>query len=536
MDDRQNDTPRARASLRGKGREILLGQHTDAGKPQPENEAIPGTGNPPLPAGEVDPSALALTPDEMNALLNFADDSPVYRPGFSFARSESVSAWGADQGLSASTASSNNDKPVDSGWDVADYVYDRAEPDESAAPVPVQMAEPAIMSDREPDHAMAAEITDIEESSEPNPDGVPAKEWADPLQEGLPIAERQADQDAGFVRVPYEPSPEVQALTPRQPEEWSDGMMESPDREQIEPVFKRLERDEPDSSEQEPVDFHPAAPDDEGGVLLPSAEEDETLPTTISDPFPAPPRTGSEELFKTTPPPDKGMLDQLVDDKRIQKLWKQIETLHEELVAEVEGDRTATDEYQRELLRASGLLLESRQNYDDARAIVYRIRADLNRRRKVTEDIRRYRPMLMSYYVGWGIVLTVLFLLKRPVTDLSESIGSTVITALYYPLLLGSAGALISGYLTLDRHTTKQRDFDPIHITWYLFNPLLGGVMGLLMFLLASIANEDLLQEAASRGEMAITYLLCVIAGMNQSNVLRRLNELMDRFGTSSKK
>jgi hypothetical protein len=60
--------------------------------------------------------------------------------------------------------------------------------------------------------------------------------------------------------------------------------------------------------------------------------------------------------------------------------------------------------------------------------------------------------------------------------------------------------------------------------------------MGLLMFLLASIANEDLLHNTASDAERAITYLLCVVGGMNQNNVLRQLNDLLDRFGRSGKR
>jgi hypothetical protein len=224
-------------------------------------------------------------------------------------------------------------------------------------------------------------------------------------------------------------------------------------------------------------------------------------------------------------------LTTLVDDARIHRLWEQIETLQEELVKQVHGDRGATDVYQQELLRASSMLLESRANYDDARAIVYRVLADLNRQRKVEVDIMRYRPLLLNYYLGWGISLAVLVLLKSMFSGVADSVGVGNLAALYYPMLLGVAGALISGYLTLDRHTTKLRDFDPIHISWYLFNPLLGGVMGLLMFLLASIANGDLLQQTASDPERAIAYLLCVGAGMYQNNVLGQLNEMVKRFG-----
>jgi hypothetical protein len=247
-------------------------------------------------------------------------------------------------------------------------------------------------------------------------------------------------------------------------------------------------------------------------------------------------RQTSEALFEKTDRPDQELLKILVDDERIRKLSRQIEALQEELAQDAYSDRGAADEYQKELLQASGLLLASRANYDDARAIVFRVRTDMNRQRKVHADIMRYRPLLLNYYIGWGVALVVLFLLRELFAGVTEAVGVGTFAALYYPMLFGIVGALISGYLTLERHTTRLRDFDPIHISWYLFNPLLGGVMGLLMFLLASIANEDLLQQTASEPERAITYLLCVVAGMNQNNVLRQLNDLLDRFGRGGKR
>ena len=146
-------------------------------------------------------------------------------------------------------------------------------------------------------------------------------------------------------------------------------------------------------------------------------------------------------------------------------------------------------------------------------------------------DIARYRPLLLNYMVGWVIALGVLFLLKALFVGVGEAVGVSIVGVLYYPLLLGIAGALLAGYLTLERHATRLRDFDPIYISWYLFNPLLGGVMGLLAFLVASIANEDLLRDSATEAEYAITYLLCVVAGMNQTPILRAVHDVLRRFG-----
>ena len=475
MDEPTNEQ-RRRASLRGKGREILLGQRSSADTP---SEAEEKKDSPRQRPDHIDATALPLSPEEAAALLDFSPDSPAYD---------------AETPLPAASP------PLDQG-------------NQAAGPADDVDELPGWLLSEDSD--MAFDVPDwVQEGVS---DMSPAE-----LRTGdaMPLGERDPETVAGDDIAAYEPHPLLDALTPHDPESWSHPPVEP---EVVEPLvgLRRAAR--------------AAATKDDGGLLVPEgATGDGAAPAgmTLPDPFLAAlPRQASDQLFERTAEPDTSLLAMLVDDERIRKLSDQIEALQEDLVQHVESDRTTADLYMDELLQASSLLMASRENYDDARAIVYRIRADINRQRKVHADISRYRPLLLNYYVGWGIALVVLFLLKGLFTGVTDAVGVGIVSALYYPMLLGVSGALISGYLTLERHTTRLRDFDPIHISWYLFSPLLGGVMGLLMFLIASIANEDLLRESATDAEFAITYLLCVVAGMNQNNVLRQLNELLKRFG-----
>ncbi len=492
MDDPTNEQ-RPRASLRGKGREILLGQRSSADSPSgTEDEQTQRLSETPQRPDHVDAASLPLSPEETAALLDFSPDSPAYDAGVPLPAASARPA-----GLKPEPAV----EPVDEE-ELPDWLP--MEQDEA-------FDVPAWMQDSGPDAGVPAEAA------------APAKAGVDvrPGGDAVPLGER--DQ-ATLEPVPYEPHPALDDLNPVMPEHWSQPPAEPEASAGPLVLPRRATRD--------------AGPEDEGGLLAPDVPAEEVTPAAPSglpDPFGAvPARQASEQLFEPTAEPDQSLLALLVDDDHIRKLSQQIEALQEELVQRVQSDRTSSDLYMDELLHASSLLMASRENYDDARAIVYRIRADMNRQRKVNADISRYRPLLLNYLVGWGIALIVLFLLKGLFTGVTDAVGVGIVSALYYPMLLGVSGALISGYLTLERHTTRLRDFDPIHISWYLFNPLLGGVMGLLMFLIASIANEDLLRESATDAEYAITYLLCVVAGMNQNNVLRQLNDLLKRFGRSS--
>ncbi len=491
MDNDKNTQP-GRASLRGKGRKILLGDQ--AGQPAADDAGHETAGDrrggaPDVPQA-IDPSSLSLDPDETEALLDFSTDEPPFDPEQAFPDPVSLppdDSFPAD--AADARAFSEPESPDRTG---ADWAYFEWEDTGDADLAPHELDMPDSSDTWE-----AAEFEQHEGLEEQQHTITTPRTVRQPPHHGdaMPLGERPSDTANTFVEGPYASARVLDALVPGAPEVW---------------------------------DEH------DGGAIEAASVEPPPQPAAplVHDPFvPHPERPASEELFDQTAPSDPDLMELLIDDNRIQRLLDRIEQMQEELATDFHADRATVDTLQRELLQASGMLLESRDNYDDARAIVYRIRTDMNRQRKIDADIRRYRPLLLNYYVGWVIALGVLFLLKALFTGVTDAVGIESAAAMYYPTLLGAGGALISGFMTLERHTTRLRDFDPIHISWYLYNPLLGAVMGLLMFLIASIANEDLLRETASDAEHAITYLLCVVAGMNQNNVLHRLNDLLKRFG-----
>jgi hypothetical protein len=509
--DDKNREQRPRASLRGKGREILLGQHglPDEAETPPEPSAPDRA-----PKGRpVDASSLALTPEETEALLDFSPVSPAYETALPLQANQAVPAQ--DEPPTAEVEDSDNGTEW---WE---------EPSPAVEEPPVSDDEPAWWAEYDNESVAPAEEADSTDyaAQESVPTVAPPVDTDAGVHGALPLAERRLEMIIEGDDLPYEVAPQVDELTPTTPEGWAEALAKTPATVRPPDLLERLKRY-----------LQQAAEVDEGGRDMPDEDIDSSAAPVVSDPFVSPPpRQTSEELFPKTGRVDRDLLNILVDDDKILKLSRQIEAMQEELAQNVSSDPTTSDEYQQELLRASGLLMASRSNYDDARAIVYRVRTDMNRRRKIEWDIRRYRPLLLDYYVGWGVALVVLFLLKELFAGVTEAVGVEVFAALYYPMLFGIVGAMISGYLTLERHTTRLRDFDPIHISWYLFNPLLGGVMGLLMFLLVSVANEDLLQQSASEPERAVAYLVCVGAGMYQNSVLRQLGDLLDRFGRGSK-
>jgi hypothetical protein len=234
--------------------------------------------------------------------------------------------------------------------------------------------------------------------------------------------------------------------------------------------------------------------------------------------------------------PDQELLRLFVDDNRLRELFELIEALQEEIVENVRGERRNTDIYQEELLEASNLLMQSRENYDEARAIVYRVRADLNRERRVDEDIRRFRPLIMNVYIGMALFIVVMAGLGQLFISVADSVGVPWIGQGYYPALAGAVGALIFWWRTLDRHTTTDRDFDPAHVNRYIMNPLLGWVTGFLvyLFLLGTSVTPLNSNSYEITGTAPFTLLLAVGVGYSQTIIFDMLTETTRRRFTGS--
>ena len=277
--------------------------------------------------------------------------------------------------------------------------------------------------------------------------------------------------------------------------------------------------------------------DGSGGVLAfpPRATIINNAMGPATEPIPTPfdprERPTSKELFSPTESADPILLNDLVDDGRIHTLWNMIEILQEDIAEQVRLSPERGEIYQQELLQASDLLLRSRENYDDARAIVFRIRADLQREAQIEADIQRYTPILVTYIIGAFITSIVLGLLSAVVEDILQEIDAEFFAAAYLPTIFGVAGGLFLAYTTLNKHTAVLRDFDRAHIWWYFVSPLIGGLMGLMTFTLwlatvittttQEIDNLDTVMQYP-----AIVWVLAFLGGLQQNWVVNRLRAL----------
>lgn len=245
--------------------------------------------------------------------------------------------------------------------------------------------------------------------------------------------------------------------------------------------------------------------------------------------LPPPESEGPPGNWLPVPVAESGELPVLVDDEALRRLAAQIERLQDELAEADTLDPEAVTAWQRQLFEAGALLLASRANYETSRLIATGVQTEMNRQRRVRADVARYRPLLLNYILGWGIAWVVLMALKGAVVGIAEALNLTLVAAAYYPALFGVLGALLAAYLALERHAVRRRDFDPLHVTGYLISPLLGGAAGLLAFLALGLANHRVLDDSMTDMERVVVWVVCAVAGLNQSAILGRIGSLFRR-------
>ncbi|MFC1960473.1 hypothetical protein ACFLYO_07160 [Chloroflexota bacterium] len=232
--------------------------------------------------------------------------------------------------------------------------------------------------------------------------------------------------------------------------------------------------------------------------------------------------------------PDDELLDKFVTDERLERVWHEIEALQSELAERVDGDPALVDVYQQELLQASALLLQDRANYDDVRAILYGVQVDLARGEQNRANIKKYKPQILIYLVLIFILWFFLMALEPVVNQVvTEVLGFATLGVLYHATLFGMLGALVFATFTLNKHTVQERDFDPAHMSWYLMNPLIGLIMGLLMALVfgtsivSTIGFTAMQQPGVTLNQYPfLLWILCFLAGYNQNVILQGLHRV----------
>jgi hypothetical protein len=255
-----------------------------------------------------------------------------------------------------------------------------------------------------------------------------------------------------------------------------------------------------------------------------------------TDPFVSVWPPSSSEGESLTLPADKDLQEILVTRGRIQELWERINQTYDGLLQGGEQYAYASAKQSiADLRQARELLVSGAQNYDEAEQLVVEVQTRLLRERKTRQWARRYGPLLMLYLIVWLVALSVLlfFVFSTDTFAIASVIPDWIGTSWLIAGFFGSLGGTVGAFWVLIKHISVRRDFDPVHTSWYVTNPLMGYAVGVLTALivsgggrLLSLMAGGVVISSPADIDAPFLYVVSLIAGFNQNVLLR----LVDRF------
>ena len=266
-----------------------------------------------------------------------------------------------------------------------------------------------------------------------------------------------------------------------------------------------------------------------------------------------PPESGQEPAPPAPPAPPERTEDQktimiqrldTVFDQGWQKaLHQQIDDLYKQVATEFSSPPENAERALSLLREARQVLLETPEEYVSAEYRTMQVRAMLDRVRESRKQSGHYGPRILAYETGWLVLFLAGLIFAAPLTRwitliAQTGVGNEAALLSIYPILntmvWGGIGGVVGALYSLWWHISEQQDFDRHYLTWYLVQPLLGLVLGGIVFLLMAggflLLQVNLQDPNAATAARLLPYLTAVLAGFRQNFVYEQFNRLMALF------
>jgi hypothetical protein len=230
------------------------------------------------------------------------------------------------------------------------------------------------------------------------------------------------------------------------------------------------------------------------------------------------------------------MVKLFISDDLLKKTWSKIEALENEVTVSREISTGAGVILLDRLRNARNLLLNGKDKFEEAQQEMVQVDFRFTRIRKI--EWFEKPPLIF----GWLIVVTVLLIVAAVwgvglagglETVLQQMSGGTAATATTLALIIaiwaGGLGGVTVGFYSLWRHVAQLKDYDPEFALWYYVNPIMGLLLGVLVFM---FSNANLVQFTTNWA----VFLLAYAVGFQQQLVFGLLQGIVQRLLPSKSK
>ena len=224
---------------------------------------------------------------------------------------------------------------------------------------------------------------------------------------------------------------------------------------------------------------------------------------------------------------------------RINVLSKRIDDLYAQVASGAIANSERAGEALSNLRIARDKELEDPRQFDEAEYLVYLVQYQVNHNTSI-QQFRHWSSyfwemLILVYGVFWlivfgaGMAVSVLGLAGQWLTSFNldpEAVATA--SSLFLNVMAGGLGGVLGLLYSLYSHVAIDRDFDRQFLLWYLVQPFLGMLMGVIvsLFLLAGV----FLVDATGPAVQALGALLSIATAFRQNFVYAWLESLLRGF------
>jgi hypothetical protein len=253
-----------------------------------------------------------------------------------------------------------------------------------------------------------------------------------------------------------------------------------------------------------------------------------------------PPKEAAAE--SAPPPPEEEAVLERVGKRRPIELAAEIDQVYKEIVAELSTREALANKALSLLQEARDTLLEDPRNYDVAELKVHQAKAILQRVRDSRTWSNTYGVRLLAYELVWFVVLLALLIFERPlalaISSLWQATGTITGMSMLFPMwttmVWGGIGGVVGALYSLHWHVSVLQDFDKQQWMYYVVHPIMGVILGGIIYLVASAGFLAMGADVTRLNEEQLRWLpalIACLAGFRQKFAYELLDRVMQVLG-----
>jgi hypothetical protein len=234
-------------------------------------------------------------------------------------------------------------------------------------------------------------------------------------------------------------------------------------------------------------------------------------------------------------------------------LFEEIEHLHDDVANQLSGNKADVSFALDTLLDANNIVIERPYQYEEALYRVALVRTMLNRRKKLSRASYGPSGFFVLFYgiisvllAIWGIFFGLSPQFVGYLQTLPDADLGMIFQAIFMSGMAGLLGGAVEILWRLYYRVSIKQDFDPQYLMYYIVKPILGFVLGLVMYFLVAVGTTitasanatgtTTLPVVEATTGFVLTMLLGFVAGYRQESVFDMIYVLVKRISPEAAK